>query len=416
MLTMQKYKTKLMALVISVIIIAALLPLTAFAEAKTSSTVENNAVSNAYNENIMTDIPWDIQTHIGFDSAFTPGRAHDPTDNSHIQLDGNEAYFYGYDGYGGKSWSDYLYYKEIDSTEKTFKFSMLFSIYPDGGGTTPVAQRWHSLYSVGFLVNCLENDDETISGYYISFEQGGGTYGQIVLRMLDHVDFGALYDNSRLMSTKVLDRNPLNENSMETYLYEIKASNEAFSVTKNGDEIFTLDLSTADASQIPSDYTGGNDFGFYAGYVGAEGGHTCGELSFAEFKNIEIWTKTVPGPLSLNAQVTSFNKNLQDKNNQNLKFTVTVTLRNGITYTVDHAEKVNGQQKGTKTFIYDTPDGSYSVYVAWNDNNTVTTCEVRSDTATSNNGSNQNGNNNSQGNNGNGNSQNNNSKSNQNQQ
>ena len=78
-----------------------------------------------------------------------------------------------------------------------------------------------------------------------------------------------------------------------------------------------------------------------------------------------------------NAKVTSFNKNLQDKNNQNLRFTVEMTLSNGEVFTIDHAEKVNGQQKGNKTFTFNTPYGSYSVFVAWNDNNTVTTCEVR---------------------------------------
>jgi len=78
-----------------------------------------------------------------------------------------------------------------------------------------------------------------------------------------------------------------------------------------------------------------------------------------------------------NVKVTSFNKNLQDKNNQNLRFTVEVTLSNGEVFKVDHAEKVNGQQKGNKTFTYNTSYGFYSVYVAWNDNNTVITCEIR---------------------------------------
>jgi len=73
------------------------------------------------------------------------------------------------------------------------------------------------------------------------------------------------------------------------------------------------------------------------------------------------------------AVVTSFNKNLQNNNNNNLKFTVTVTVYDGTTFDVNHVERINGQQKGSRTFEYDL----YTVYVAWNDNNTVTVCEVR---------------------------------------
>jgi hypothetical protein len=73
------------------------------------------------------------------------------------------------------------------------------------------------------------------------------------------------------------------------------------------------------------------------------------------------------------AAVTNVNKNLQGGSNNNLSFTVTVTYTNGTAYTINHAERVNGGQKGNKTFDY----GDYTIYVAWNDNNTVTTCEVR---------------------------------------
>ncbi|MDR0373562.1 MAG: hypothetical protein LBI79_08440 [Nitrososphaerota archaeon] len=289
----QKYNTKLAALVISAVIIAALLPLTALAETDTSVTIGKGVRFTPKQD--VGDIPWTyIEAHtIGDDGAFTPPRRHFPNDDSHIQLDGNEAYFYGY--YTGRH-SDYLYYKESDSTEKTFKFSMFFSIYPVGSDT-PAPQRWHSLRSVGFLVNCVENDDETISGYYFSLEPKNGYNSnhesQIVVRMLDHMDFNILYEHSNLISaTPILDTMDL-ENSTQIYLYEIKSSQQAFSVMRDDEEIFSFNVTTADASKKPAGYTGGNDFGFYAGYMGSEDGHTCSELSFAEFKNIEIWTKSV---------------------------------------------------------------------------------------------------------------------------
>jgi hypothetical protein len=106
----------------------------------------------------------------------------------------------------------------------------------------------------------------------------------------------------------------------------------------------------------------------------------------------------IPRLVCESAVVSSYNKNLQDKNNENLRFTVTVTLSDGSSYDVNHAEKVNGQQKGSKTFVYE----GYSVYVAWNDNNTVTTCIVVSDdntnTGTGTGNANGNGNNNTKGN------------------
>ena len=78
-----------------------------------------------------------------------------------------------------------------------------------------------------------------------------------------------------------------------------------------------------------------------------------------------------------NVKIKNFNKNLQDKNNQNLQFTVEITLSNGTVIEVVHAEKVNGQQKGSKTFTYSYLSyGTYQITAAWNDNNTVTSVVV----------------------------------------
>ena len=78
------------------------------------------------------------------------------------------------------------------------------------------------------------------------------------------------------------------------------------------------------------------------------------------------------------AVVTSFIKNLQGGNNNNLKFTVLVTMTDGSTYVVNHVESIKGGQKGSKVFDY----GGYAVDVVWNDNNMVTKCEIKSNAAT----------------------------------
>jgi len=87
-------------------------------------------------------------------------------------------------------------------------------------------------------------------------------------------------------------------------------------------------------------------------------------------------SKLSPGgdetPHFVSAEVTSFSKNLQDSNNANLTFSVTVKMSDGSTFIENHAERVNGQESGNKTFTY----ANYSVYAAWNDNNTVITCKV----------------------------------------
>ena len=84
-----------------------------------------------------------------------------------------------------------------------------------------------------------------------------------------------------------------------------------------------------------------------------------------------IKTLVIP-KLTATGASASYNKNLQDKGNQNLTFTITLTLSDETTLNFNHAEKVNGGQKGTKTFEYD----DYTVVAVWNDNNMVTSMAV----------------------------------------
>ncbi|MCL2046382.1 MAG: sigma-70 family RNA polymerase sigma factor [Oscillospiraceae bacterium] len=77
------------------------------------------------------------------------------------------------------------------------------------------------------------------------------------------------------------------------------------------------------------------------------------------------------------ARVTYFSSSLQGSGEENMKFTVHITLADGRSFTVDHFEKVDERSKGNKFFLYDTAYGSYTVYVAWDDNSIVTSCEIR---------------------------------------
>ena len=77
------------------------------------------------------------------------------------------------------------------------------------------------------------------------------------------------------------------------------------------------------------------------------------------------------------AIVSSFSKSLDNKNEENLQFVVSITLSDKNTYEVKHYEKVNDASKGNKFFVYNTVYGNYTVYAEWNDDKTVTVCEVR---------------------------------------
>jgi len=95
--------------------------------------------------------------------------------------------------------------------------------------------------------------------------------------------------------------------------------------------------------------------------------------AFASSVRSAVVTTTVEPVFDYAEVLPGFSKNLQGGNNNNFRFTVRVYFSD-TTY-IDELKivSINGGQKGNRTFDY----GNYSVYVAWNDNNTVTTCEVR---------------------------------------
>jgi len=67
------------------------------------------------------------------------------------------------------------------------------------------------------------------------------------------------------------------------------------------------------------------------------------------------------------------NSSNSSSNSNNMRFTVYVLMSDGSFGIVDHAEYIDAGEMGSTMFDY----GIYSVFVAWNDNQRVVTCEVR---------------------------------------
>jgi len=285
-------------------ITVSLFTLNSYAAPDPFKIVANDESFDPNNDKIMIDIPWEIKTHVGFDGAFTPARSRDGS-YSHIQLNGNAAYFYGY---RSEPLADYLYYVENDSGEKTFSFNMNYYLYEEDEDF-PTMQYWHSMRSFGFLVNCIKNGDGTISGYYFAFEGTRQDDRRIAIRMFDHINLNSLHNYAVPISeTRILGTMPLLP-SMRDYFFEIKSSNKAFSIKKDGVTIYTFNLASANPSDIPFNYNGGNDFGFIVAYAGNEPpySHNCLQLSCAEFTNISIITKTVTPSSTLDVRFVDYN-------------------------------------------------------------------------------------------------------------
>ena len=326
--------------------------------------VENDSFDSEV-ENTLGIVDWETHFHTGFDSAFTSVRGN--ANQNHVQINGDQANFYGY--YTGWK-SDYIYYSETDSTEKTFSFGMDYGLY-SGSGAVLQPQKWHSLLSLGFMVNCTKNEDGTISGFYFALE-GYDTYyttggpNEIVVRKLDHMNFNDLEENSKKM---VLEAEPIFrlEVAQQENLFEIKSSHTKFDVIQNEEIIFSFDLETALENEIPaSDYTGGNDFGFYAGYVGSgmlyydgnksTGNHSCSELSVAEFTNVQIITKTVLPQSSVDVKFIDYTTK-DDDSPEEIDTTYNKEGFVGQTYTVNPVANI-----GNFIFV-ESPDALTGTYI-----------------------------------------------------
>ena len=112
------------------------------------------------------------------------------------------------------------------------------------------------------------------------------------------------------------------------------------------------------------------------GYKFDSMGADSGVIKVASSGNVIKVLYTRIGDL-VSARVTRFSDNLLDGSDENLKFNVVITLPDGNALTIDHAERVDDRSKGNKFFVYRTVYGSYTVYVAWDDNCDVTACEIR---------------------------------------
>jgi len=253
-------------------------------------------------------LAWDEHFRSGIDSAFTQARSNAFSDGSadHIVFIGNEVRFFGY--YTGNI-LDYLDYDapaptSIDNVDDEFSFS----IQPDGRNLA--ASMYHSLLSYGFLINCTKNSDGTVSGYCFSFDQT-----RFAIKKIDHVNLEALSKVSTSTSgtgSYVLHNCPVVWSMPATNDvasgavgtksdFVLKSTYTGFTVIRNGVELVTIDIATTAAVNVPSGYTGGNDFGLYAAYNGV--GHTCSSLSAAVMSNIGIYTEMTAAKVNLGIDI-----------------------------------------------------------------------------------------------------------------
>ena len=243
--------------------------------------IQNDDTFDPIDESQSEVLDWDKHTRAAIDSAFTQSLATELGTDEHIVFDGTNISFYGYDQPG---YLDYLYYAETDETEKTFSFTI-----------KPGHIDTHTIVSYGFFVNCVENSDGTISGYFVSRENTS-----LVLRKIDGMDLPAIAarDTFQPYTSAGMDfvygapqvfREEVGASGTELQNIVLKSEKEKFSVAYNGEEVFALDLATATPEQVPQDYTGGNDFGLFAAYAG----HACPTLSFITISDIKLHTATI---------------------------------------------------------------------------------------------------------------------------
>ncbi|MDQ0360667.1 MucBP domain-containing protein [Breznakia pachnodae] len=351
-------KKKSIFLAISAIalsLVVGIFPNNVVAEEEEAIVVNDENFDSTINNPAVTAISWDKYQEVGHDMAFTSAQSGLLGDGSdeHIQLIGNEVKFFGY---YSNPYLDFLYYTESDASAKEFTFSI-----------SQDQMDWHTINSVGFFVNCVKNTDGTYSGYYFSLE----SY-RIALRKMDHFDLEGnhvLGGSSLIYSCPVVYSQPIPTGSNDTYTVKLKSEETKFSVevtrTASDSSVsminFDLDLATATSDQVPTGYTGGNDFGIYSAY----NSHYCSSLSYATFSDITILSKTTREVGEVNVEFIDYTT-LGDTN-MSVKDTMTADGYEGQNFTVNPPATIGdyvyvGSSLDANTGTYTTNPQSVQLY------------------------------------------------------
>lgn len=350
-------KKKSIFLAISAIalsLVVGIFPNNVVAQEEEAIVVNDDSFDSTTNNPPVTTISWDKHQEVIYDSAFTAAQSSLLGDGSdeHIQLIGNNVKFFGY--YSNPH-LDFLYYTESDASAKEFTFSI-----------SQDQMDWHTINSVGFFVNCVKNADGTYSGYYFSLERN-----QIALRKMDNFDLEgnhAAGGSNLLYSCPVVYSQPIPTGSSDTYAVKLKSEETKFSVevTRTASDstvsniTFDLDLATAKSDQIPTGYTGGNDFGIYSAYSS----HFCSSLSYATFSDITILSKTTRAVGEVNVDFLDYSS---DGKTVSIKDAITADGYEGQNFTVNPPATIGdyvyvGSSLDTNTGTYTTNPQSVQLY------------------------------------------------------
>lgn len=351
-------KKKSIFLAISAIalsLVVGIFPNNVVAEEEEAIVVNDENFDSTINNPPVTTISWNKYQEVVYDTAFTAAQSGALGNGSdeHIQLIGNEVKFFGYDR---SPYLDFLYYTESDALEKEFTFNI-----------SQDQMDWHTIRSIGFFVNCVKNTDDTYSGYFFSLERN-----QIALRKMDHFDLEAYHTlggNYILSVCPVVYSEPIPTGSSDTYAVKLKSQETKFSVevTRTASDStvstinFDLDLATATSDQVPTDYTGGNDFGIYSAY----NAHACRSLSYATFSDITILSKTTRAVGEVNVEFIDYTT-LGDTN-MSVKDAMAADGYEGQNFTVNPPATINdyvyvGSSLDTNAGTYTTNPQSVQLY------------------------------------------------------
>ena len=181
----------------------------------------------------------------------------------HIIIDGDNIKM---DGYLVAGYKDFLFIDDNNSTQKVFDLDF----QRDQASSKDSDYNWHSMYGGGFLFNTSINEEEnSISGYYILITQNGGELFKIDNMALD--TFRNSPNMGNLLLTFAFD------NRFDKHHIKIVVSENSVSLY-DGDNL------------VIDSYTLNDKYGNGFGPITSHKSHDCNQRSYFTFSNITMQT------------------------------------------------------------------------------------------------------------------------------